>query len=241
MVTQSHVIIRPDYRDEPFDITRYGAAFFTKIIDAANSAGLPTTDLHADNANRENFEIALTTQNPILVNIFGHGNHNIIVCQYDELLLQGGLNTNILAERVVYNLSCLSGSDLADHAVSEGCVSFLGYSESFTLYIDDRVASGQELTDEVARGFFESHNAAPISYINGVSLTDSYWTSQDTFDYWIEVWENIDASIVAELMWDRDHQVMKPFIGERSITSKISPLVIAFAPLLMIPLLKKFK
>ncbi len=239
MPTNSMTIIRPDYYDAPYDITRYGAAFFTQIIDAANSVGLPTIDLHADNATRTNFENTLTTQDPLLVNIFGHGNYNIITCQYDEILLNGGLNTNILSGRVVYNLSCQAGKDLGDHAVREGCVSFLGYDEDFILYIDDRVPNGQELTDEVARGFFESHNAAPITFIRGGGISNSYHTSQDSFSYWIKVWESIDIFVATELMWDRDHQVIKPTIGPAP--GGLLPALLMFAPLLIIPTLKKFK
>ncbi len=48
----SHLIMRPDYYDEPYNITRYGAAFFTQIINSANAKGLSTTDLHAENATK---------------------------------------------------------------------------------------------------------------------------------------------------------------------------------------------
>jgi len=218
MPTQSHVIIRPHYFDEPFNITRYGATFFTQII----------------NAN------ALETEDPILVNIFGHGNNNIIVCQHDEILLQGGMNTNILAGRVVYDLSCRAGSTLADHAINEGCIAFLGYVDDFVFYIDDNIPEGQELSDEVARGYFESHNAAPISYIGGAEPIDSYYASQDTFNYWIEIWGAIDSFVTAELVWDRDHQVMKPFTDLPPIPARagIFPLLISLAPLALIPLMK---
>lgn len=215
MPSNSHLIIRPNYRDYPYDITRYGAAFFTQIINAANSAGLPTTDLYASNATRTNFENYLITQDPILVNIFGHGNYNQIACQNDQLLLQGCWNDQNLAGRVIFDLSCQAGRDLGPSAVSKGAVSFLGYNQTFGLYIDDRIPHGQELNDEVARGFFESHNAAPISYIQTKNLSQSFAKSQATFDFWIKVWENInDPSlapfVVTELMNDRSYQVIIP-------------------------------
>ena len=169
-----------------------------------------------------------------------------IVAQNEELLLQGGFNTNVLAERVVFNLSCRAGRDLANAAISEGCISFLGYDEDFIFVITSgNHADGgmiDSLSDEAVRGFFESHNIAPISYIQGASLADSYYSSQDVFNYWIEVWNAIDSQVAGLLVWDRDHQIMKPTIPSRlEAAPKLFPLVVAFAPLLLIPITKGLK
>ena len=237
----NHVIIRPNYFDEPYNITRYGAAFFSQIINSANAKGLSTTDLHAESATKTNFEQAISSQDPLLVNLFGHGNYNLIAGQNSEVYLQGGVNSNILSGRVVYDLSCMAGRDLGRKAFEEGAIAFLGYDESFTLYIDDRVSIGQELNDEVARCFFESHNAAPISYINGSTINNSYYASQKEFNDWIKVWEDIDPFVVAELMWDRDHQILYSIEGSIIPTGGLFPTLLMFAPLLLIPVMKKRK
>lgn len=237
----NHLIMRPDYRDEPYDITRYGAAFFTQVINSASARGLSTTDLHATSATRANFEQSISSQDPLLVNLFGHGNYNLIAGQNGEIYLQGGVNSNLLSGRVVYDLSCMAGRDLGRTAFNEGAIAFLGYNESFTLYIDSRVPVGQELTDEVARGFFESHNAAPISYINGSTINNSYYASQKEFNDWIKVWEDIDPFIVAELVWDRDHQVLYSEEGPIIPPTGLFPALAMFAPLLLIPAIGKLK
>ena len=103
MPTQSAIFLRPDYEL----VTRYGAAWQTPILNATSTRGLPYIDLYGSDATRTNFEQSLTTQDPILVNIMGHGNYNLIACQNGETLLQGGVNTNILAGRIVYNLFLL--------------------------------------------------------------------------------------------------------------------------------------
>ena len=242
MPTNSMVSIRPDYENA----TRYGSAWQSLIVNAASGAGLNVTDLYGANATGENFHSAIATQDPILVNIFGHGNYNIIAGQNHEVYLQGGVNDNVLAERVVYDLSCRSGRDLGSSAVNQGAVSFLGYNEDFLFVVTygDHPDGWMEnpLADEVARGFFESHNVAPISYIQGSSIEDSYWVSQDNFNYWIQVWEAIDSQVASLLVWDRDHQVMKPFVSPRAGGGGgIAPLVLALIPLMLIPVMKKLK
>ena len=234
MPNNSMISIRPDYEIA----TRYGSAWQTYILNAADNVGLPYTDFYGDNANSANFFSGIESQDPILVNIFGHGNYNLIACQNGEYLLQGGVNTNMLAGRVVYDLSCRAGRDLADIAVSEGCVSFLGYNENFIFMVAEGMHPDggmlDPLNDETARGFFEAHNASIISYINGVDLSTSYYSSQNTFNYWINVWEAIDTQVAGFLMWDRDHQVMKPAVGP----GRLLPALLMFAPLLLIPILK---
>ena len=242
MPTNSMISIRPDYELA----TRYGAAWQSQIVNATN---MPVIDLYGSEATAENFFSNLESQDPLIVNIFGHGNYNIIVCQNDETLFQGGVNTNVLANRIVFDLSCRAGKTLADYAISEGCISFLGYDEDFTFAITEGTHpdSGMlnPLLDEAARGFFESHNSAPISYFQTGDLNNSYPTSQDTFNYWIEVWDAIDTQVSALLMVDRDRQVMKlsgvtpPPIPIQ--TQGLGPLLLAFAPLALIPMMKKFK
>lgn len=241
MPENSLLSIRPDYELA----TRYGAAWQAHILDVASTANLPTTDLYGESATATNFFNAIETSDPLIVNIFGHGNYNIIVAQYGELLLQGCTNDEVLAERVIYDLSCRSGRDLASSSISKGAISFLGYDEDFIFAITEGNHSDggmdNPLEDETSRGFFESHNIAPITYIQGANLPDSYWNSQDKFNYWIEVWNEIDSQVAGFLMWDRDHQVMKPYIEKKFAVKKSSPLLLAFAPLFMIPITKHLK
>ena len=234
MPTNSMLNIGPSYEL----VTRIGAAWQTPILNAANATGLPTTDLYGSNATATNFFSSIETEDPILINILGHGNYDLIVCQDNELLLQSGVNDDILAERVVYDLSCRSGRDLGASAYANGAISFLGYTEDFWVNFShgEHPDGGMldPLQDEVARGFFESHNASIISYINGSTITDSYYVSQSTSDYWIGVWEAIDTLVAADLMWDRDHQILHPSAGPAP-AGGIAPLLLAFVPLLLIP------
>ena len=74
MPTNSMLSIRPDYEIA----TRYGAAWQTNILDVANSVGFSYNDLYKENATGNNFFSGIESQDPLLVNIFGHGNYNVI-------------------------------------------------------------------------------------------------------------------------------------------------------------------
>ncbi len=241
MTTNSMLSIIPDYEIA----TRYGAAWQKLVTNAAIDVGLDITELYGSNATGKKFFSVLETQDPILVNIFGHGNYNIIAGQDDEIYLIGCQTDGVLAGRIIYNLSCRSGRDLADSAISKGAIAFLGYNEDFIFIITEGNhpdgGMNDPLADEASRGFFESHNSAPISYLKGATIPNSYWESQNTFNYWIEVWEEIDSQVASLLVWDRDHQVMKPDIGPRPTPAKLGPLLLMFTPLLIIPILKRFK
>ena len=237
MPTNSMLSIRPDYEL----VTRYGSSWMTQIL---NATTIPVVDLYGSQATTSNFFNTLETQDPLVVNILGHGDYNLIACQNNEILLQGGVNTNVLAERVVYDLSCRAGRDLGATAFNEGATAFLGYTEDFWMcYSHGNHPDGgmvNPLLDESARGFFESHNIAPISYLQGSTVSASYNASQSKSNYWISVWEEIDTQVAALLMWNRDYQVL---YGEGSPIpgAGIGPALIMLAPLLLIPMLSKKK
>jgi len=232
MPTNSMLSIRPDYELA----TRYGAAWQTQILD---SISLPYTDLYGNEATSANFFSELTTLDPLIVNIFGHGDYNIIACQNDELLLQGCVNDDALAGRIVFDLSCRAGRDLGASSIGKGAINFLGYTEDFIFAVTEGMHPDggmlDPLQDEAARGFFESHNAAPITFIQGGSIDDAYFTSQDTFNYWIDYWEARDSQVAGFLVWDRDHQILHP----APVGPGIFPALLMFAPLLIIPLIRK--
>ncbi len=239
MPTNSLLNLRPSYEL----VTRYGAAWETQILNVASSAGLPTIDLYANNATATNFFSNLETQDPILVNLFGHGDYNLITCQNGEILFQEGVNDEFLAGRVVYVLSCRTGRDLGASAFSKGAVSYLGYTEDFWInFTYGTHADGgmsDPLQDEVARGFFESHNAAPISYINGSTILGSYYHSQNTFNSWIRVWESIDTLVAADLVWNRDYQILHSGEAVGAGAGILPALLLGAGALFLIPMLWK--
>lgn len=239
MVNNTLLSIRPDYEI----VTRYAAAWQINILSAADGVGLPYVDLYGSDATTSNFYSSLEATDPLIINILGHGNYNSIACQGGQTLMTGA-DTKDLAERVVYDLSCRAGRDLGTAAINNGCISFLGYTEDFWVcYVYGDHADGgmlNPLNDETARGFLESHNIAPISFIQGSTTGASYSASQNRFNYWIRVWEQVDSGVTAHLVWNRDHQVLKG-VGVAPPGPGIGPALLMFAPLLFIPISKHLK
>jgi len=201
--------LRPSYEL----VTRYCAAYQNQVLSAARTAGLAYNDLHGITATRTNFENMIKEQDPLLVNISGHGAPDYMTGQNGEYLL-GLANAKLMNGRVVYDLSCNSGAVLGPSTINYGAVSFLGYDVPFWLVSVGEEGLANPLEDEFAKGFFESHNSAPIAFIRGRSILRSYQISQDTFTTWIQAWENVDSAdavmIASYLIWDRDHQVLHP-------------------------------
>jgi len=226
---------RPSYEI----VTRYAASWMTQVLDATR---IPVIDLYASDATANNFFNALENQDPLIVNILGHGNYNLIVAQNNESFLTGGVNTSALSGRIVYDLSCRAGRDLGKTAFNEGAISFLGYTEDFWVcYTNGQHTDGgmvDPLQDQTSKGFLESHNIAPISYLRNSTILNSYYISQNKSDYWIKVWEQIDSQVASFLVWNRDHQIL--YFGEGPVTGRgILPALLMFAPLLLIPSLSK--
>ena len=130
MPTNRMLNFRPSY--EP--VTRYAAAYQGQVLSVARGAGLPFTDLHATNATLQNFENILRTQDPLLINISGHGQDNYMTGQGGQPLLSTS-NANLMDGRVVYDLSCKSGRGLGPATINAGAISFLGYDENFWLVL----------------------------------------------------------------------------------------------------------
>jgi len=226
------LVIRPDYIDYDinkdgtldFSVTRLISAWASLSLSTARNYGIEYRDLYKNNATRSNFEAQLNQFDPLFVFINGHGNKNLIVCQDGDLLLQGGLNTNILSRRVVYDLSCLAGAQLGPTAISEGCICFMGYTEEFIFYSSDL----PPLADNVLRYFMDPVLTCVMSFLAGNSTSVSYTYAQERFDYWIEVLANStdrDAPAhISTLLWDKDHHVLYGD-GSATITGEIAPVV----------------
>ncbi len=231
--------IRPDYEL----VTRYGAAWMGQIL---NAATIPVVDLYGSQATASNFFSNIEAHDPLVINLLGHGDYHLMVVQNNELLLQSGVNDDVLAGRIVFDLSCRSGKQLGASAINKGALAFLGYTENFYIpYSFGNHSDGgmvNPLADEAAQGSFESHNAAVISYFQDQNLKNAYFNSQKTHNYWIEVWNAIDSQVAAYITWNRDHQIMRT--GEGVITSSgggLLPLVALAAIPFIIKKLKKKK
>lgn len=201
------LITRPNH-----DITTNYLYFWsTIIIQRARAVGLKVIDLKAERANKKVFVAIIQKVDPDIVLLNGHGNHQSVAGQDNEVLLQAHVNDSLLSNKIVYAVSCSSGRTLGKSSVQAGAKAYIGYSEDFIFIIDESKIS-RPLEDKTARLFLEPSNQVSIAILKGHSAGESHRRSKLVFRKTIEKFLTSDArredkEILPYLVWDMRHQV----------------------------------
>ena len=124
------VFTRPDY--EP--VTHYLFAWSQNLVKFAKSRKWQVTDLAKSRATLTEFTAAVRNNQSELVLLHGHGNYSVITCQDEKILIQAGVNENLLKGTDTYAFSCQTGKELGPAAVKKGAKSYIGYKEDFVYY-----------------------------------------------------------------------------------------------------------
>ncbi len=203
------LIARSNYRVDPtkIDATEFAFPWFDEVISKAGGLGYTTTDLARENDTRDNFEDSIAYDDPLFVTGVGHGGYNIYTGQNTEPLLISGENDNLMADRVVYLLSCRVGARLGRTIMEKGGIAFLGYKQDYVL-------CGQEPGDEYSHSFAECSNAIINALLEGKTPDEAYNAALDKYDEWIEYWRASPSPYAGEmikwLLWDRAYLVNYP-------------------------------
>ncbi len=151
------------------DTTEYLSQWSYEIEDLGNKRGIRIKRLSDKEVNREEFEKIVEKLNYKLIILNGHGSEKSIFGHDDKVLIQEGINHEILTDRITYSRSCNSAFSLGVACMKnnkEGC--FIGYNVEFTFYIDNNWATNPR-KDKTAGLFLSSSNLVPISIIKGNS------------------------------------------------------------------------
>lgn len=207
MPSDKILITRPSYEDT----TAYLSKWSGEILSAAKSRGKTIIDLYGARANRREFESCLHAHDPEFVILNGHGADDCVTGHKEEPLLKSGDNDGLANSRIVYALSCNSAAKLGADCVANGARAYVGYGQAF-VFVIDASRSVMPLQDSLARPFFESANAVPLSLIKGNSVGESVEKSRQTFQKNIEHFQTHTSvespHIVAFLRWDLAVQKM---------------------------------
>ena len=149
------VIARANWDD---GVTNFASPWFDRVIERANELRFNTTDLHGDDDTKVNFDSAIQYDDPTFVTGMGHGLIDRFAGQYNELLLVSGENDDLMKDRVVYLLSCLTGAKLGVTIIKKGGIAFLGYK-------NDYVFCATEIGDIYSQAFADCSNIIPITLI----------------------------------------------------------------------------
>lgn len=187
--------------------TSYLSAYTTLIIEEATKLGYATIDLSDQNATLDNLLNTLTSYDPLLVFINGHGNEELVTGYTGQTLLQACLNDDLMQTRIGSFIACSSGAKLGPSMVDKTASAFLGYHSDFIFIVKPGYES-RPLEDPYARSFFEPAITPATSLLNGRTLREAY---EDTIARWNqsirEWWSSPDpyaSEILTYLFWDRD-------------------------------------
>jgi len=178
------------------------------VAEYAKQKGIwDTIVLEKEQANKGPIFDVLNQQDPGYFYGFGHGNLGIFTCDAEEAVFTVD-NVDVLANRVIYLLSCLTANQLGPAIINNGALAYAGFNISWT-WISDNV-DGDPYEELYGKCFYESANELWVALIDGETFDDAVQRSIDKYNKWIDYWfyENAKDPRSQEcIMWlahDRD-------------------------------------
>ena len=199
-----------------FDVpTSFIKLWSDELVIEAQQIGLNVGVLDGNDATYLNFANALGNTDPLLLYAGGHGAEKVFTLQNQEHALwipsvewgHDDSNINLVQGRIVYLLSCLTGTSLGPAIAAQDNTFYLGYVEDF-------IFNGFEPGDQYSKGFGECSNAIMRTLMNGGTIQDAYNEGIRMFDLWIDIWEQSTddgaSFIISSLIHDRDNLIALP-------------------------------
>ena len=202
----SILITRPRYETA----TQYLYHWSALLVQAAKNGRNKVFDLEKGKACRKNVGSYLKKRTPSVVIFNGHGNSRSIAGQDGEGLIIANQNTHLLKGCVVYVRACSAGKVLGLEIIETGGKSFIGYTEPFLFYSNEKEFFNKPLQDDYARPFFEASNQVGLSLIKGKTAKEADEDSKKVYRNIISRLLTSDASnsfIVPDLLWNMHNQV----------------------------------
>jgi len=176
----------------------------------AVALGYDVTDLEGNLATKADLERIIATKHPLFFHGFGHGNTNVYTGQNKEIVLEVGLNENILSGMIVYLLSCLTAVELGPAIIAAGGLAYIGYNVEWA-WMDEN-GYGDPYTDYYAEGYYRASNAIPSAFFRGFSAEEAYYAGINTYNEWIDRWATSNSpdapEVIHWLVHDRDGETL---------------------------------
>ena len=190
--------------------TVYLAAYSQLLIDYAQQQGHQVKDLFNDvkdsAARLLDFEAAMQSFNPDIVVMAGHANKSQQTGQDLEVLLQVGVNDDIMSGKSVYLESCSTGIELGPSMISKTAQFYAGYMADFTFVYNPNFET-RPLDDPWAKAFFDCMLATGYAILLGKTPKEVYDLTIQRYDYWWNYWigqnDPMADDILTWLNWDR--------------------------------------
>jgi len=171
------------------EATEYGSYWVKVFVDELRQMGKDVVELEGDLCVYENFISYLETYDPIAFWGMGHGSESLFTGQNGDVLLQKGVNEDVMAGRVVHLLACLCGAEggLAESIADAGALCVFAYSRDFILGIESENVSS-EPDNEVTQSLLEPDGVIELILALGLSAVEAYEGSINRSNYWINYW-----------------------------------------------------
>lgn len=181
----TYLFVEPD--DNFLD---YGSTVLHQIVQANVQSGQNITELAGADANPDKIKQVLTTQNPIICSMIGHGNETTYTCENLAILLEAGTPDELalMTNRIVDLCSCLTAVSLGPALINAGTVSYLGYNQDFWFYTSD--AAG---TTRAVQSPFLAEFAFVASLLQGKSVGQARQDQLAQYDIEIAYWISGDG------------------------------------------------
>lgn len=181
------------------EASEHSFAWAEDCVAAASTAGIPLKDLAKGDATPDKLRAALEEGKAVALVFYDHGSRRRFVSQ-DKGALVDYVGAKILKGRLVYSMSCLSGSALGPRIIDAGGLAFFGYREEFGFYIGSAEPA-----------FREPANQGWLRLAEGQPVKEALHAMTEKFEEWLDYYargeggDDPDAPIIASwLIHDRD-------------------------------------
>lgn len=188
------VIVRPDWTDVA---CKYGYYWFGVVKDDALNLGLTVIDLEKELARKVPLNEALDTHDPLVFTGVGHGNPDMFTGQHREELMRI-CQTEKLAGRHSYILSCSLAKGLGYDIITKGGILFLGYWTVYTWMIS---TGGKDIPgDKYDKAFYDVSNAI-IMLLNRNAYSDfAKQAAMQIARLWVAWWERSPDPVASSVI-----------------------------------------
>jgi hypothetical protein len=157
------IVTRPEH-----DLTtKYISFWAEEIISLAKKKGMDVIDLKKNKANKLELAGRIKKLNPRALFLNGHGDKECVTGHNNEILINDS-NHELLKGKIIYALSCQSGSALGKKALEFENTVYIGYKDDFA-FITDKDYHFKPLDDPSTGLFMEASNQVMISLLKGNS------------------------------------------------------------------------
>jgi hypothetical protein len=175
LLDKTFLITRPKHEST----TSYLYYWTVPVLQFAESRVAKVINVEGEKVNRKEFDGRLKKLNPDFVHLNGHGGADYVMGHNNEIILDAG-NVKHLKGKMVYALSCSSGSHLGPLAVTQGAEAYIGYKEEFIFFTENSKYS-HPTADETAKLFLHPAMKISESLLKGKTVAEAVKDGREAF------------------------------------------------------------